>query len=91
MKARVSVTLWHLIIIIIIYRYGAPSRKSPERLQKYKDTLILSHTHTHTTNTCAHTETHTHTTNTCVCITGDGLVKRHISMQRGRDGFSGLT
>ena len=24
--------------------YGAPSRKSPERLQKHKDTLILSHT-----------------------------------------------
>ena len=37
--------------------------------------LSLSHTHTHTTNTC---------------ITRDGLVKWQISMQRRRDGFSGV-
>ena len=75
-----------IIIISIIIIYGAPSRKSPERLQRHKDTLISSHTHTHThththaraTHTRArarhtHTYTHTHTTNTC--ITDDGLVK----------------
>ena len=70
----------------------------------YKDIRIHSfhqtHTHTHThmhmcththtyTHTHIHTHTHTHTTNTC--ITGDGLVKRQISMQRRRDGFSVLT
>ena len=40
--------------------YGAPSRKSPERLQKHKDTFILSHTHTHThTHTDTEIETQT--------------------------------
>ena len=48
----------------------------------YKDIKIHSFHHTHT-------HTHTHTTNTC--ITGDGSVKRQISMQRRRDGFSVLT
>ena len=64
----------------------------------YKDIRIHSFHHTHThTHMCAHTQTHkhththacTHTTNTC--ITGDGLVKRQISTQRTRDGFSVLT
>ena len=30
----------------IIIIYGAPSRKSPEHIQRHKDTLILTHTHT---------------------------------------------
>ena len=40
------------------------SRKSSEHLQRYKDTLISSHTHTHThthTETCTHTDAYTHT------------------------------
>ena len=57
--------------------------KSSEHLQRYKDTLISSHTHTHA---CTHTHTHTQK-----CITGDGLVKQQISMQRRRDGFLVLT
>ena len=36
-----------LIIVIICIIYGARSRKSPDRLQRPTDTLILSHTHTH--------------------------------------------
>ena len=44
----------HNSIIII---YGAPSHKSPERLQKHKDTLI-THTQMHV---CTHTQTDTHT------------------------------
>ena len=58
----------------------------------YKDIRIHSFHHSHThTHARAHQDarTHTHTTNTC--ITGDGLVKRQISMQRRRDGFSVLT
>ena len=56
----------------------------------YKDTRIHSFHHTHTHRcTCARTQTHTHITNTH--ITSDGLVKRQISMQRRRDGFSVLT
>ena len=41
---------------IIIDYLWRPSRKSPERLQRHKDTLV---THTHT-----HTQTHVHTTHT---------------------------
>ena len=33
-------------VLIIIDYYGAPSCKSPERLQRQKDKLISSHTHT---------------------------------------------
>ena len=51
----------------------------------YKDTRIRCYHHTRAR---AHTHTHTHTAN--ACITGDGLVKRQISMQRRRDGFSVL-
>ena len=51
------------------------------RALKYKDTLILSHTHTHTHRcTCMHARTHTHTHTTNTYISGDGLVKRQISM-----------
>ena len=52
-----------LIIIIIIIDYlWRPSCKSPERLQRHKDTLISSHTHTHThQDVCVHASTHTHT------------------------------
>ena len=53
----------------------------------HKDTLISSHTHTHI-HAGAHTPSHTHTRTTNTCLTGDGLVKRQISMQRRRDGFS---
>ena len=68
----------------------------------YKDIRIhsfITHTHTHThthrrtrahTRTHIHTHAHTHTRTTDTCITGDGLVKRQISMQRRRDGFSVL-
>ena len=55
----------------------------------YKDTRIHSfhHTHRHTyARTPPSPHPHTQTTNTC--ITGDGSVKREISMQRKRIGFS---
>ena len=55
----------------------------------YKDTRIHSfhHKHRHTyARTLPSPHPHTQTTNTC--ITGDGSVKREISMQRRRDGFS---
>ena len=48
--------------------YAAPSLKSPDLLQRHKDTLISSHTHTHArthsrthARTRARTHTHTHT------------------------------
>ena len=40
--------------IIIIDCLSCPSHKSPQRLQRYKDTLISSHTHTHTHTTNIH-------------------------------------
>ena len=43
-----SVSQHSRTVEMIIIDYGAPSRKSSERLQRYKDTLISSHTHTHT-------------------------------------------
>ena len=48
----------------------------------YKDIRIHSFHHTHA-------RTPTHTTNTC--IAGDGLIKRQISIQRRRDGFSSFS
>ena len=52
------VNQFELIIKIV---YGTPSHKSPGCIQRYKDTLILSHTRTH-----MHTHMCTYTTNTCI-------------------------
>ena len=77
-----SVTICFSIIIII---YGALSRKSPEHLQRYKDTVISSHTHTHTNihrRMRIHTPTHTHTqTHTPRCTLAHIQTPRHAHTQ----------
>ena len=66
------VNMLFIIMLTITDYLWRPIRKNPERLQRHKDTLILSraharahtrtHAHTHThTHTRAHTHTHTHT------------------------------